>query len=99
VKYIDPSYMIRSVAANASDAIFCDGLARHAVHAGMAGFTDVLVGRWHRRFTSSRSPRWHRAHRRIDPDGGLWLAGARDHRPAPAAPPRLRRVTAARRAW
>lgn len=37
MKYIDPSYMIRSVKANAGDAIFCDNLARNAVHAGMAG--------------------------------------------------------------
>jgi len=73
VKYIDPSYMIRSVAANASDAVFCDGLARHAAHAGMAGFTDVLVGRWHRRFTLVPLAAVARRHRRIDPDGGLWL--------------------------
>ena len=51
MKYIDPSYMIRSVKANASDAIFCDNLARNAVHAGMAGKTDVVIGRWHGIFT------------------------------------------------
>ena len=45
VKYIDPSYMIRSVPANASDSIFCDSLARHAVHAGMAGKTDLVIFR------------------------------------------------------
>jgi len=73
VKYIDPSYMIRSVAANASDAVFCDGLARQAVHAGMAGFTDVLVGRWHRRFTLVPLAAVAGRHRRIDPDDGLWL--------------------------
>jgi 6-phosphofructokinase 1 len=47
IKYIDPSYMIRSVKANASDAIFCDDLARAAVHAAMAGKTDCLIGLWH----------------------------------------------------
>jgi 6-phosphofructokinase 1 len=51
VKYIDPSYMIRSVPANATDAILCGHLARDAVHAAMAGKTGVLVGRWHRAFT------------------------------------------------
>jgi 6-phosphofructokinase 1 len=39
----------------------------------MAGFTDVLVGRWHRRFTLVPLAAVARRHRRIDPDGGLWL--------------------------
>jgi 6-phosphofructokinase 1 len=47
LKYIDPSYMIRAAAANASDAFHCVALARNAVHAGMAGRTGVLVGRCH----------------------------------------------------
>jgi 6-phosphofructokinase 1 len=46
VKYIDPSYMIRSVHANAADSLLCDSLARAAAHAGMAGKTDVLIGLW-----------------------------------------------------
>ena len=73
VKYIDPSYMIRSVRANASDAIFCDSLARHAVHAAMAGYTDVLVGRWHRHFTMVPLSVTTGRARRIDPDGAMWL--------------------------
>lgn len=44
VKYIDPSYMIRSVPANASDAMFCLILAQNAVHGAMAGFTAFSVG-------------------------------------------------------
>ena len=44
LKYIDPSYTIRSVAANANDRVFCGFLARGAVHAGMAGKTKMLVG-------------------------------------------------------
>ena len=43
MKYLDPSYHIRSVPANASDAVFCYLLAEHAVHAGMAGKTDMLL--------------------------------------------------------
>jgi 6-phosphofructokinase 1 len=39
--------MIRSVAANTTDQILCDQMARNAVHAAMAGFTDVLVGHVH----------------------------------------------------
>mmetsp|Transcript_137 Transcript_137/g.212 ORF Transcript_137/g.212 Transcript_137/m.212 type:complete len:509 (+) Transcript_137:121-1647(+) len=44
VKYIDPSYMIRSVKANAADALFCLLLAQNAVHGAMAGLTGFCVG-------------------------------------------------------
>ena len=44
LKYIDPSYTIRSVPANASDSIYCSALGQYAVHAGMAGKTGMLVG-------------------------------------------------------
>ena len=74
VKYIDPSYMIRSVPANAQDAIFCDALARHAVHAGIAGKTGIIVGRTHRVFTHVPLEIVTREKKRIDPDGDLWLA-------------------------
>jgi len=74
VKYIDPSYMIRSGAANASDAIFCNELARHAVHAGLAGRTDAVVGRWHRRFTHVPLALITGEKKRVDPDGAQWLS-------------------------
>lgn len=44
LKYFDPSYLIRSVPANSDDSLFCNALARNAVHAAMAGKTGVLVG-------------------------------------------------------
>ena len=44
LKYIDPSYMIRSVPANAGDSMYCGALGQYAVHAGMAGKTGMLVG-------------------------------------------------------
>lgn len=74
VKYIDPSYMIRSVPANAQDAIFCDALARNAVHAGMAGKTDIVVGRMHRVFTHVPLALVTSRRKQVNPDGGLWLA-------------------------
>ncbi|MBX7080092.1 MAG: ATP-dependent 6-phosphofructokinase [Nannocystaceae bacterium] len=74
LKYIDPSYMIRGVPANAMDAVFCDQLARSAVHAAMAGKTDVMVGRWHGSFTHVPLPLVLSSTRRIDPDRDLWLA-------------------------
>jgi 6-phosphofructokinase 1 len=51
LKYIDPSYIIRATKANSSDRLFCAKLARNAVHAAMAGKTDMLVGYWHGRVT------------------------------------------------
>jgi len=46
LKYIDPSYAIRSVPPGASDRMLTDRMARNAVHAAMAGKTDVMVGSW-----------------------------------------------------
>lgn len=51
LKYIDPSYLVRSVAANAGDAEYCLVLGQHAVHAGLSGRTNLLIGHWHGRFT------------------------------------------------
>ena len=73
-KYIDPSYMIRSVPANASDAILCDALGRHAVHAAMAGKTGILIGRVHGAFTHVPLALTTRSRKRIDPEGGEWLS-------------------------
>ena len=50
LKYIDPSYTIRSLPANAFDSAYCLILGQHAVHAGMAGRTDVMIGHWNGKF-------------------------------------------------
>jgi 6-phosphofructokinase 1 len=50
VKYFDPSYIIRSTAANCDDALLCDQLARNAAHAAMAGKTNLVIGLWNGRF-------------------------------------------------
>lgn len=44
VKYIDPTYMIRAVAANASDNSYCTLLAHSAIHGVMAGYTGFVPG-------------------------------------------------------
>lgn len=44
LKYVDPSYMIRSVPANASDGVYTIVLAQNAVYGAMAGFTGFVVG-------------------------------------------------------
>jgi 6-phosphofructokinase 1 len=50
IKYIDPTYMIRAVPANASDSIYCSVLAQQAVHGAMAGYTGFCVGKVDERF-------------------------------------------------
>lgn len=72
LKLIDPSYMLRSVPANAADAVFCDQLARHAVHAAMAGRTDVVVARRHGAYVHLPIALATSERKRINPDGGFW---------------------------
>jgi 6-phosphofructokinase 1 len=50
LRYIDPSYYIRSVPASTVDSVLCDSFARNAVHAGMSGKTDMIVGLQHGTF-------------------------------------------------
>lgn len=72
MKYLDPSYHIRSVRANAADAVFCYLLAEHAVHAGMAGKTDVVIGHWNNFFTHVPIALATQQRRMVDLDGALW---------------------------
>ncbi|MBN2450375.1 MAG: ATP-dependent 6-phosphofructokinase [Lentisphaeria bacterium] len=72
IKYFDPSYLIRSVPARGTDAIFCLHLAQHAVHAAMAGFTNMVVGYWNGHFVHIPMALATRQRRRIDPRGQLW---------------------------
>jgi 6-phosphofructokinase 1 len=51
LKYIDPSYMIRSAPPVPNDSIFCAQLGQYAVHAGMAGKTDMVIGLWNNVYT------------------------------------------------
>jgi 6-phosphofructokinase 1 len=72
LKYIDPSYMIRSLPANARDANFCLRLGHGAVHAGMAGKTDVVIGSWRRRLTHVPIPMAVSSRKTVDSNGYLW---------------------------
>jgi 6-phosphofructokinase 1 len=72
LKYIDPSYMIRSLPANARDSNFCLRLGHAAVHAGMAGKTDVVVGSWRRRLTHVPIPTAISSRKKVDTNGYLW---------------------------
>jgi 6-phosphofructokinase 1 len=74
LKLLDPSYAVRSVPANAYDSVYCLRLAQHAVHAAMAGRTEVVVGRWHRRFVHVPIALTISRRSTVDPFGDLWLA-------------------------
>ncbi len=50
LKFIDPSYMIRSLPANSNDHVYCTFLGRDAVHAGIAGKTNMIIGHWNDHF-------------------------------------------------
>ncbi|MBW2176741.1 MAG: ATP-dependent 6-phosphofructokinase [Deltaproteobacteria bacterium] len=72
LKYIDPSYMIRSLPANANDHVFCSFLGRDAVHAGMAGKTNVLVGYWNYTYVHIPMALSVGQRKQVDPGGKLW---------------------------
>lgn len=75
LKYVDPSYLIRSVPANAQDNFYCSQLAQHAVHAAMAGKTALLIGRWHCSYVHLPISLVTQAGRRkVDPKGEIWQA-------------------------
>ncbi len=74
LKYIDPSYMIRSAPASATDSIFCGYLAQDAVHAGLSGRTGMAVGRSFGVFTHIPLRQLVAKRKTVDPEGPLWLS-------------------------
>ncbi|TWU05515.1 ATP-dependent 6-phosphofructokinase [Stieleria varia] len=73
LKYIDPSYVIRSVPANPYDSVYCSRLAHNAVHAAMSGRTKMVVSRWHTRFVHVPMSLAIRERNCVDPNGDLWM--------------------------
>jgi 6-phosphofructokinase 1 len=72
LKYIDPSYAIRSVPATAHDSAFCLLLGHSAVHAGMSGRTNMVVSFWNHQFVHVPIALAVSERKTIDPDGALW---------------------------
>jgi 6-phosphofructokinase 1 len=64
--------VIRSQPANSIDAQYCLVLGQHAVHAGMAGRTNMLVGSWNNRFVHVPIPLAVATRRHLDPRGEEW---------------------------
>jgi 6-phosphofructokinase 1 len=74
LKYLDPSYFIRSVPANPSDRILSDQMARMAVHAAMAGKTDLLIGYMHFELIHVPIATAVAKKKRLDTASDLWTA-------------------------
>lgn len=72
LKYIDPSYIIRSLPANANDSVFCGFLGRDAVHAGMAGKTKLLISFWNNHYVHVPMDASAGKRKNMDPQGRLW---------------------------
>jgi 6-phosphofructokinase 1 len=72
LKYIDPSYTIRSLPADAWDSAFCLLLGQYAVHAGMAGRTDMIVAYWNHQGTHVPISLAVSQRKKLDPEGWIW---------------------------
>jgi len=72
LKYIDPSYMIRSAPANPGDSIYCERLGNAAVHAAMAGKTRVIIGLVNNKYVHLPIKAAIVQRRHVDPEGNLW---------------------------
>lgn len=74
LRYIDPSYAIRSVPANPYDSVYTVRLSQAAVHAAMSGRTQMVVGRVRRRFVHIPMSLAVSKRNQVDPSGDLWMA-------------------------
>jgi len=72
LKYIDPSYAIRSVPAVPHDSAFCLLLGHNAAHAALSGRTNLVVSFWNHRFTHVPIRLAVSERKKIDPEGPLW---------------------------
>ncbi len=74
MRYIDPSYLVRSSRANAQDSILCDLFARNAVHAAMAGKTGLVIGYLHKQFIHVPIELLTSRKKTMDPKNSSWTA-------------------------
>jgi 6-phosphofructokinase 1 len=72
IKYIDPSYIIRSIPTTSNDRIYCKILAHNAVHAAFAGYTGITVGLVNTHYVYLPIPVIIQAARKVDPRGKMW---------------------------
>jgi 6-phosphofructokinase 1 len=74
LRYFDPSYQIRGCPANTEDALLCDRMARHAVHAAMAGKTGLVISTLNGQFVHVPIAQITQGGKQLDLEGELWRA-------------------------
>ena len=74
LKVVDPSYIIRSVPANANDKVYCGFLGQNAVHAAMAGCTDMVVAKVQEQFVHLPLEMVTSRRRKLSIHSDLWRA-------------------------
>lgn len=72
LKYIDPSYQIRSACANPSDSIYCERLGNNAVHAAMAGKTKIVIGLVHDKYVHLPIKLVTHHRNKVSPESSMW---------------------------
>ena len=72
LKYIDPSYAVRSAPANPDDSIYCERLGNAAVHAAMAGKTKIIIGLVNNRFVHLPIKMVITHRNKVNPESSLW---------------------------
>ncbi len=72
LKYVDPSYQIRSSVTTANDSIYCERLGSYAVHAAMAGKTKMVVGLVNNKYVHIPIKMVTMKRNYVDPEGALW---------------------------
>jgi 6-phosphofructokinase 1 len=72
LKYIDPSYAIRSAPANPDDSIYCERLGNAAAHAAMAGKTKMIVGLVNNHFVHLPIMTVISHRNKVNPESSLW---------------------------
>jgi len=74
IKFIDPSYIIRSVPANANDRVYCGFLGQNAVHAAMAGKTGMVVSRLQSRYVHAPLEMVTMKRKKLNTESDYWRA-------------------------
>jgi 6-phosphofructokinase 1 len=72
LKYIDPSYIIRSAAAAPTDSLYCSRLGNNAAHAAMAGKTKIVISQVNNYFVHVPIQMVVSKRNRVDPESSLW---------------------------
>ncbi len=74
LKFIDPSYIIRSIPANSTDRIYCGFLGQNAVHAAMSGKTNMVVSKQQDQFVYLPLNFVIQGRKKIDTKSNYWRA-------------------------